>query len=105
MSNDFENVNAGQQMAPWTNAAVFNTYWTYSFIGRSSFYGMIAPEYYDFMLRWVRNWLYWYDGYVPYFHNQEQGILSTRIASALVDRAVKKVIGGRVMFKNAGKET
>lgn len=105
MSNEFETMNVGQQMAPWMNTGTFNTYWTYSFIGRSSFYGMIVPEYYDFMQRWVRNWLYWYDGYVPYFHSQDQGILSTRMATALVDRAAKKVVGGRILYKNAGKES
>ena len=102
--NDFENMNVGEQMPPWINSGAFNTYWTYSFIGRSSFYGMIAAPYYDFMHRWVRQWLYWYDGYVPYFHNQDEGILSTRLAGALVDRTANKVVGGRIMFKNAGKE-
>lgn len=105
MSNEFEPMSIGEQMPPWINTAAFNTYWTYSFIGRSSFYGIIAPEYYDFMSRWVRNWLYWYDGYAPYFHSQDQGILSTRLATSLVDRAAKKVVGGRIMYKNAGKES
>lgn len=102
--DNFENVNTGKECAPWISTAAFNTYWTYSFIARSSYYAMISPEYYDFMNRWVRNWLYWYDGYVPYFHNQENGILSTRIATALVDRTAQKVVGGRIMYKNAGKE-
>lgn len=99
-----ENLDVARDMAPWIRGAAFNAYRTYSFIGRSSFYAMIAPEYFDFMNRWVRNWLYWYDGYVPYFHSSEQGILSTRIATTICDKAAKKVTGGRIMYKNAGKD-
>lgn len=101
---EFENLNIAQEQAPWMRGAAFNNYWTYSFIGRSPFYAMIAPEYYDFMSRFVRNWLWWNDGYVPYFHNQEKGIPSTRLASALVEKTARKIVGGRVMFKNAGKD-
>jgi|AGTN01.1.fsa_nt_gi hypothetical protein len=99
-----QETNFGNNMAPWQQTAAFNTYWTYSYISNAGFYAQISPAYRDFMLRWVQNWLWWYDGWVPYFHNQDQGIFSTRIASALVDRVAQKVVGGRVMFKNAGKE-
>lgn len=101
---NYENANAREGMAPWVNSSAFNDHFTYSYINRSSFYSMIAPEYHSFMNRFVKNWLWWYDGWVPYFHNSERGIPSTRIGTALVNRVAKKVVGGRVMFKNAGKE-
>lgn len=99
-----QNINVSKEVAPWLRTAAFNNYWTYSFIGRATFYSMISPEYYDFMNRFVKNWLWWYDGYVPYFHNADQGIPSTRIGAALVNKIARKVIGGRLMFKNAGKD-
>lgn len=103
--NDFSPIDELQKtMPPWMNSAAFNTYWTYSFISHSAFYSMINPSYYDFMNRWVRQWFYWYDGWVPYFHSQDNGIQSTRIATSLCDRTAKKVIGGRIMFKNSGQE-
>lgn len=104
MPESFDNVPCGDNTAPWMNNAAFNNYYTYSFISRSTFYAMIGPLYYSFMSRFVRNWLWWNDGYVPYFHNSERGIPSTHIGGALVDKIAKKVVGGRVMFKNAGKD-
>lgn len=92
------------QLAPWQDGAAFNTYYTYSFVGHAAFFSMVGPGYYDFMNRWIRQWLYWYDGWVPWWHNQGNGIMSTRLAGALVDKVAKKVVGGRVMYKNAGKE-
>jgi hypothetical protein len=100
---EFQNVGCNQEIAPYMQNVAFNNYYTYSFISRASYYAMISPQYYSFMNRFVKNWLWWYDGYVPYFHNSEQGIPSTRIATALVNKIAKKVVGGRVMYKNAGK--
>lgn len=101
---DFNNINTNQDAAPWIRGAAFNNAYTYSYISKAPFYAMISHEYYAFMNRFVKNWLWWADGYVPYFHNGEQGIPSTRIGTALVDRIAKKVVGGRIMFKNVGKE-
>lgn len=105
--DDFSTINTNQynQMAEWQQGNSINTYWTYSFVSRAAFYAMVGGRYSDFMNRWVKNWLYWYDGYVPYFHSAESGIISTRLATALVDRTARKVCGGRLMFKNAGKES
>lgn len=99
------NTNQNNQMAEWQQGNAINTYWTYSFVSRAAFYAMVGARYFDFMNRWVKNWLYWYDGWVPYFHSETSGIISTRLATALVDRTARKVAGGRLMFKNAGKES
>ena len=92
------------QFSPWQKSGAFNTYWQYSYLTRGAFYANVRSEYREYMQRWVQNALWWYDGWVPYFHSQEDGIFSTRVAAALVDGAAKKVIGGRIFFKNSSKE-
>lgn len=99
LQTEFEN-----QFSSWQRTSAFNTYYQYSYLSRATFYANVRAEYRDYMQRWVQNALYWYDGWVPYFHSNTEGIFSTRIASALVDGAAKKVIGGRIFFKNASKE-
>lgn len=79
--------------------SAFNTQWQYSFVNRSAFYANITGQYRNYMLRWVQNYLWWYDGWCPYFHNESSGIFSTRLASALVNGAAKKVVGGRIFYK------
>lgn len=101
---DFENQDVAKWVAPFVKSGAFNTYWTYSFIGHSPFYAMVSPQYTDFYNRFIKNWLWWADGYVPYFHNAQTGIPSTRLAGALVDKVSRKIVGGRIMFKNAGKD-
>ena len=103
--NNLDNVQFDQQFTGWQRTSAFNTYNQYSYLSREAFYANITPEYKEYMQRWVKNALYWYDGWVPYFHSSEEGIFSTRIASALVDGAAKKVIGGRIFYKNTNKET
>lgn len=105
MLNNYEPCDMANDQAPWVRSSAFNNYWTYSFIGRSVYYSMIGPEYYDFMGRIVRNWLWWNDGYVPYFHNSENGIPSTRLASALVEKCSRKIAGGKILYKNAGDDS
>ena len=87
------------EFAPWQKGAAFNAYWTYSFVSNSSFFAKIRG-----VFKCVQNWLWWYDGWVPYFHDAERGIMSTGLAKAIVDRTAKKVSGSRIMFKNAFKE-
>ena len=102
---DFEIINNQQNIAPPLRSGVFNDNYTYSYISRAAYYSMISAEYTSFMNRFVRNWAWWADGWVPYFHSQEKGIPSTHIGSALVSKIARKIVGGRVMFKNAGKES
>ena len=99
-----KDIDFGNEFSPWQRGSAFNTYWQYSYLTRAAFYANVKPEYREYMTRWVQNSLYWYDGWVPYFHNSENGIFSTRIGSALVGGAAKKVIGGRIFFKNANRE-
>lgn len=103
MSDNMQ-VDFTQNFAEWQGASAFNTYWQYSYVNRAAYYANIRGEFYEYMIRWVQNYLWWYDGWVPYFHNNNQGIFSTKIATALVNGAAKKVIGGRLFFKNKARE-
>lgn len=102
--SEYQNMSLNEKTPNYVNTSAFNTYATYALTSHAAFYAMIDATYNDFMRRWVQNWLWWYDGYVPYFHNQRNGIFSTRIGQALVDKMAKKVVGGRVMFKVSGEE-
>lgn len=97
---DFKN-----SMPEWQSAMTFNVAWQYGFVNRSAFYANITGQYKEYMLRWVQNYLWWADGYVPYFHNADQGIFSTKIASALINGVSRRIIGGKIFFKNKNKET
>lgn len=84
-------VVANQKMWQWTN--------------NNDFYKMIPAPYYSFYNNWVRLWLYWYDGYVPWIHGTQYGLLSTSIGTTIVNRAADSVFGGNLMFANARKPT
>lgn len=103
--NEPENIDFGRNFADWQGGAAFNTYWQYSYVNRAAFYANISGQYRQFMVRFVENWLWWYDGWVPYFHNNAQGIFATKVGTALVDGAAKKVIGGRIFYKNKNRES
>lgn len=90
--------------APFLNSAAFNTYYTYNPSTKSTFWNLFGTRYKYFSWRYLQDWLYWYDGWVPYFHKAENGIFSTHLAQSLVNRIANKVFGGRLMLKNAGKE-
>lgn len=77
--------------------------WQWS--SNEAFYAMIPAPYYSFYNNWVRLWLYWYDGYVPWVHGGQYGLLSTSIGTTIVNRAADSVFGGNVMFANARKPT
>lgn len=94
----------GNNQANFLTSVAMNTQWQYSYIDRSSFYANIRGEYAMYMRRNVQNCLRWYDGWNPYFHNADQGVFCTRLANALVNGLAKKVVGGRVAFKNTGDE-
>lgn len=95
---------SSQEFAPWQQGAAFSAYWTYTFVNNSVFYAMIPPYYRPFMQRFVQRPLWWVDGWDPYFHSQDSGILSTRLGGAIVDRVARKVSGCRIMYKNIGKQ-
>lgn len=94
--NDYEQMRS---------SAAFQVQRQYSYVNRSAFYANIRGEYRQYMTRWVQDDLWWYDGWVPYFHNSDRGIFSTRLGEAIVNNAAKKVAGTHIFFKTEGKET
>ena len=100
----FTDIDFQKNFTDWQSASSFNMSWQYSFISRAGFYANIKSEYFNYMQRWVQNYLWWYDGWVPYFHKAEQGIFSTKIGAAIVNGAAKKVFGGQLYFKTRKKE-
>ena len=68
-----------------------------------NFYAMLPAPYVSFYTNWVKQWLYWYDGYVPYIHGGQYGLLSTSIGTTIVNRCADQVFGGNIMFSNARK--
>lgn len=78
---------------------------TYSFTNNTGFYAFVNPTFFDYYQRVIRRCAYWLDGYVPDFHNAEQGIFSTRIASALVKGISSQITGKQISFKNGAKTT
>ena len=67
------------------------------------FYSMLPAPYIMFYRNWVKQWLYWYDGYVPYVHGGSAGLLSTSIGTTIVNRSADQVFGGNIMFANSKK--
>lgn len=78
------------------------TWSTYNWINNEAFYGLIPQSYQDFYHRFVKQWFYWYDGFVPYFHNSQSGMVSTHIAYAILKKLAEKTVGGKLLFDDEG---
>lgn len=72
-------------------------------VGSGDFYALLPSAYQSFYQNWVRFWLSWYDGYVPSIHGSQSPLVSTGIATTIVNRTADIVFGGDVMFANARK--
>lgn len=75
----------------------------FQWVNNQDFYALVPSIYHPFYNNWVRTWLYWYDGYVPWIHGGAQGILSTGIGTMIVNRVSDSVFGGNLMFSNSRK--
>lgn len=75
----------------------------WQWVNNQDFYKLIPAPYHSFYNNWVRLWLYWYDGYVPWVHGTANGLLSTSIGTTIVNRSADSVFGGNIMFANARK--
>lgn len=75
----------------------------WQWVNNNDFYSVLPASYYSFYNNWVRLWLYWADGYVPWIHGTSNGLLSTNIGTMIVDRATDCVFGGNLMFANTRK--
>lgn len=75
---------------------------TYSYINNTGFYALANPTYYDYYYRFARRYAWWYDRYVPDFHNAQQGYFSTGIAHAIVDGIANLIVGRKLLLQNSG---
>lgn len=80
-----------------TSALLVNN--TYSYINNTGFYSQINSTYFDYYFRVIRRCSWWLDGYVVDFHNQQNGIFSTRLAASLVKGVANTLMGERLIFK------
>lgn len=103
-TNDIGAMPIGVEQPRIATSAVANQK-LFQWVNNADFYSIIPAPYYPFYNNWVRQWLYWYDGYVPYVHGGAQGILSTGIGTMLVNRTADQVFGGNIMFSNSRKPT
>lgn len=76
---------------------------TMNWVNNTQFYSIVDPYYWSFYNQWVRNWLAWYDGYVPQIHDGGNGLLSSKIGTTIVNRAADTVVGGGIMFQSANE--
>jgi hypothetical protein len=76
---------------------------TYSYVNNTLFYAIANKTFYDYYYRVIRRCAWWVDGYVPDFHNQNNGIFSTRLGSALVKGVANQIVGKKILFKDSKK--
>ena len=77
---------------------------TYSYINNTGFYSLANPTYFQYYYRYARRFAWWYDRYVPDFHNANQGYFSTGIGHAIVDGIANQIVGRKILLKNTNKE-
>lgn len=78
---------------------------TYTYNNQASLFCALVPSYIkDYADRYVKPCCQWVDGYVPEIHNDGSGIVSTRIATALIQGMAKQVVGEKPIFKNASSK-
>ena len=64
------------------------------------FFALAPSAYQPYYLQVVRRCQQFYDGYVPGLHNNADGIVSSRLGSALCSSLARKIVGSAVGFKN-----
>lgn len=78
---------------------------TYTYNNQASLFCALVPTYLKpYADKYVKPCCQWVDGYVPELHNDSSGIVSTRIATALVQGMAKQVVGEKPIFKNASSK-
>ena len=100
--SEFSNM-AFNEFTLWQKSSAYNNAYTYNYINNSQFYASIPLYLRPFYQRRVQQWLWWYDGYVPYFHGESTGVMSTHLATSIVNKLTKKVFGSRLLLKTTGK--
>ena len=95
MADEIENIGVASFQIGL--AGVVNN--TFSYANNTLFYAIVPSYYRDYAVRYIRPATQWLDGYVPEFHNQGTGIVSTRIASKLITGLTRQVVGEQLVYK------
>lgn len=88
---------------PRSSLAVVENQKRFQWVNNNEFYSMIPAPYLSFYQNWVKFWLQWADGFVPFIHGGQYGLLSTNIGTNIVNLVTDKVVGSGLMYKNARK--
>lgn len=88
---------------PRSSLAVVENQKKFQWVNNNEFYSMIPAPYLGFYQNWVKFWLQWADGHVPFIHGGQYGLLSTNIGTNIVNLVTDKVVGSGLMYKNARK--
>ena len=75
---------------------------TYSYANSTLFCAVVASYYKDYAYRYIRPACQWLDGYVPALHYQQSGMISTRIASSLINGLARTIVGEKLIYKIIG---
>lgn len=75
---------------------------TYSYANSSLFCAVVASYYKDYAYRYIRPACQWLDGYVPSLHWSGSGMISTRIASSLINGLARTIVGEKLLYKIIG---
>ena len=92
-----------QYEQPRSSLAVVDNQKRFQWVNNNEFYSMIPSPYLGFYQNWVRFWLQWADGYVPFIHGGQYGLLSSGIGTSIVNLVTDKVVSSGIMYKNARK--
>ena len=92
-----------QYEQPRSSLSVVDNQKRFQWVNNNEFYSMIPAPYLSFYQNWVKFWLQWADGYVPFIHGGQYGLLSTCIGTNIIDLVTDKVVGSGLMYKNARK--
>lgn len=78
---------------------------TYSYINKSTFYLTANSTYINYYTSKIIPLSRWLDGYVPQFHNLQNGIFSTRLASTLVNLLTDLICDNKIYFISTKSDT
>ena len=88
---------------PLGTFSALQTYHTYSWINNEQFYAIVPYPYRDYYFRFIKKFFYWYDGFVPYFHNTQSGMFSSRLAYTILHKLAQQTVGNKLMFDDEGE--
>lgn len=97
---DSQVLNLG--VSDWQNSLANAINETYSYATSSLFCAVVAGYYRDYAYRYIRPACQWLDGYVPSLHYPGSGLLSTRIASSLINGLARTIAGEKLIYRIKG---